>query len=542
MKDVLYLESDEEITSAIDKLLAVSAEQVSIVVPKRSTLLQSVVNQKLLKRAADDAGKQVVLVTTDRTAIHLAGKVGLAVAASLKAEAAVPELPAQAEEVGETVEESEPAPPPTAAAAITANKPEPKVTKPSFAKPMLVRTPVSSEPIAASGKRLKVPNFNNLQKRILIGGGIVGILLIFFMGNFFLKSAKVTLFAKGTQVPADFTFTADPTVKDSDAPKSILAAQSVKIEKDLTTTFTATGKKDVGTKSQGTMTVANCGDAANHTFVAGTRFQSPDGKIFRSTADVTVPGGTFFFGNCSPGKASVNVEADQAGDTYNLGPAHYTIPALPANQQPYIYGDGTQMSGGTSKQITVVTQADIDKAKGDLVDKNKDGALTDLQDKVASGYQLLNESFDQTVSQIVSSPALDAEAGEASLNLHLIYSGLAVGQSDYANLITTQEQKLVGDQNQIYDDGAGDAKLTADKKDASGRQPFHFSGLAFAGAKIDTTALAKQLAGKRYGDAADLASKQPGVDHVEISIWPGFSTSMPGLSGKIKIEIKAVKQ
>lgn len=542
MKDVLYLESDEEITSAIDKMLAISAEQISIVVPKRSTLLQSVVNQKLLKRAADDAGKQVALVTTDRTAIHLAGKVGLAVAASLKADAAVPEMPKQADEVGETVEESEPAPPPAAAAVMAANKPEPKVTKPSFAKPMLVRTPVSGEPIPANGKRLKVPNFNNLQKRVVIGGGVVGLLLLFFIGNFFLKSAKVTLFAKGTEVPATFSFTADPTLKDSDAPKALLAAQAVKIEKDVSTNFTATGKKDVGTKAQGTMTVSNCGDNASHTFVAGTRFQSADGKIFRSTADVTVPGGTIFFGSCSPGKASVNVESDQAGDTYNLGPAHYTIPALPANQQPYIYGDGTQMSGGTSKQITVVTQADIDKAKADLLDKNKDGALNDLQDKVSSGYQLLNESFDQNVSQVVSTPALDAEASDTKLDLHLIYSGLAVQQADYNNLINAQEQKLVGDQNQIYDNGAGDAKLTADKKDASGRQLFHFDGTAFAGAKIDTAALAKQMAGKRYGDAADLASKQPGVDHVEISIWPSISTSMPSLSSKIKIEIKAVKQ
>src|SRR5262245_43647295 len=102
MKDnALYLEVDEDITSAIDKLQKLPGDAARIVVPKRSTMLQSIINLKLLKKAAADSGKELVLVTNDRIATDLAGRVGLAVAPSLGATAAVPETTAAAPVAGD---------------------------------------------------------------------------------------------------------------------------------------------------------------------------------------------------------------------------------------------------------------------------------------------------------------------------------------------------------------------------------------------------------------------------------------------------------
>src|SRR5476651_2328216 len=87
--NALYLEVDEDITSAIDKLTKSQGGSVQIVVPKRSTMLQSIINLKLLKKAADSGGKELVLVTSDRIATELASRVGLAVAPSIGAKAVV---------------------------------------------------------------------------------------------------------------------------------------------------------------------------------------------------------------------------------------------------------------------------------------------------------------------------------------------------------------------------------------------------------------------------------------------------------------------
>jgi hypothetical protein len=87
---VLYLEVDEDITSAIDKLGKNTSDSIQVVTAKRSTLFQSVINLRLLKKAADDAGKSLVLVTSDRVSTNLAGRIGVPVATQVGGSAEVP--------------------------------------------------------------------------------------------------------------------------------------------------------------------------------------------------------------------------------------------------------------------------------------------------------------------------------------------------------------------------------------------------------------------------------------------------------------------
>ena len=111
MKDnALYLEVDEDITSAIDKLSKAPAGPVQIVVPKRSTMLQSIINLKLLKKAADQSGKELVLVTGDRIASELAARVGLAVAPAIGATAVMskPSIPEQLKNNEEIIDADDP--------------------------------------------------------------------------------------------------------------------------------------------------------------------------------------------------------------------------------------------------------------------------------------------------------------------------------------------------------------------------------------------------------------------------------------------------
>ena len=89
---VLYLDADTEITEAIEQLKEAKDQEVRLVVPSRSALLQSSVNVKLLKKAAQDSKKDLVLVTNDKITKNLAGSAGLAVASSVKASAQVPDI------------------------------------------------------------------------------------------------------------------------------------------------------------------------------------------------------------------------------------------------------------------------------------------------------------------------------------------------------------------------------------------------------------------------------------------------------------------
>jgi hypothetical protein len=569
MKDnALYLEADEDITSAIDKLQKSPADTVQIVVPKRSTLLQSIINLKLLKKAASAAGKEVVLVTGDRIAGDLAARVGLAVASSVGAKAVMNEAkPAPRPSTEDEVIDADD---PVSTSAEAADAEAAASTPPAKAKrPLLKRREVSDDPApsplsqvsktAAAGAaadsadadddssspakpKLKVPNYNKLQKRLLWAGLAVFLVGGYFLAMFLFASAKVTLYANATKVNIDTNFTVDPegaTNKD----EAVLAGKAVTVNKDLSGPFTPTGQKDAGTKAAGTMTIYNEYDMSPHTLVAGTRFQAPDGKIFVTKADTSVPGATVgLVGGkitLSPGKSDpVPVEATANGDSYNEAPARYTIVAYTGDMQAKIYGQGAQMSGGTTKTVTVVTQPDVDAAAAALIAKDKDNAKRELERDVPDGYILLEASSTTKTVSTTPAPAVNAEATTAQVTIKVAYTGLAVKKTEYEEFLLAQETKQVGDKNQIYDDGIKTAEITAANPDRSGRQTFHFTTEAYAGTKIDTTDLTKQLAGKRYGDAMDLAARQPSVSRVEINQVPSWSSKLPGRSDKITVSIK----
>jgi hypothetical protein len=559
MKDnALYLEVDEDITSAIDKLQKLTADSVQIVVPKRSTMLQSIINLKLLKKAAADSGKELVLVTNDRIATDLAGRVGLAVAPSLGAEAVMAsraeQAPSTADEVIEA-DDPEPELDPAAVAPAAAATTE-QAAKPAFKLPRFARREVGDKPAVPAGAAAtskaatdapadgsstgpKVPNFNQMRKRLLWIGAAASLIVVYLVAMYFLASAKVTLYASGNKIDIDLTFTADPDLKQTDVEKGVLAAQAVTLSKDLTGPITPTGKKDVGTKAGGTITVSN-GMGVEQTLVAGTQFAAPSGRIFRSNGEIVVPAAHLNSGGDKVnGQASVAVTADQAGDMFNEAPAAYTIPKL---NNPKVTAQGGQMSGGTSKTITVVTQADIDKAKAEIIEKDKEDGQRALEGRVPSGYTGLKASSQQKVDSATANPGLDQEATAATLTLKVTYTELAVKQTEYQELVRAQEQEQIGDDNQIYKDGLGQAEVTMTDQDRAGRAIFHLTTEAYGGAKLDQAALAKQLAGKKYGDAVDAASRVPGVQRAEVQLSPAWITSVPKRTSQVKVIIEVAEK
>ena len=72
-KDTIYIDIDDEITGIIDKVTASNGKIVALVLPKRASVFQSIVNMKLLKRAADSEKKNLVLITSAAGFLPLAG-------------------------------------------------------------------------------------------------------------------------------------------------------------------------------------------------------------------------------------------------------------------------------------------------------------------------------------------------------------------------------------------------------------------------------------------------------------------------------------
>ncbi len=104
-KETIYIDVDDEITAIIDKLQNAKGNIVALVLPKRATVMQSVVNMKLLKRTAQQAGKNLVLVTNEASLLPLAGLVGMHVAETPSSKPTIPTAPDQPSDEPESVDE-----------------------------------------------------------------------------------------------------------------------------------------------------------------------------------------------------------------------------------------------------------------------------------------------------------------------------------------------------------------------------------------------------------------------------------------------------
>ncbi len=79
MRQVFYIESDEEILSVVDRLRVSRADETVFVFPQGALVLRSIVNLYLFDREAKKRGKRVTIVTQDEMGTTMAEKVGIPV-------------------------------------------------------------------------------------------------------------------------------------------------------------------------------------------------------------------------------------------------------------------------------------------------------------------------------------------------------------------------------------------------------------------------------------------------------------------------------
>lgn len=58
-KDTIYIDAEDEITAIVEKIKNSPKQIIALVLPKRASVFQSIVNMKLVKRIADNEKKML---------------------------------------------------------------------------------------------------------------------------------------------------------------------------------------------------------------------------------------------------------------------------------------------------------------------------------------------------------------------------------------------------------------------------------------------------------------------------------------------------
>ncbi len=319
-----------------------------------------------------------------------------------------------------------------------------------------------------------------------------------------------------------------------------IPGQLFNVEKNDTQTFPTTGEKEVAQKARGKITVFNEYGTATQVLIATTRFQTPDGLIFRTLKSVVVPGTTVVAGKIIPGSLSVDVIADKPGQSYNIPAGKFGIPAFSEKgdtvRYEKIYGKSDEaMKGGAVGKAKVVTDSDFNTAKQTLSDQ----VAKDVQDSLktqTAGLKVINASAIK-----LKEPESTAKIDEAADNFMMAVSGaiktIGFKEDDLKNLIKQSIEKT-----KTSNLTAIPEKLTISYGDivfdeASNTITFavHIVGNGYA--KVDADKIKMDLAGKNEQGIKDYFKTAVGVESARVVLSPFWVKRIPQDETRTNLQI-----
>ena len=366
-------------------------------------------------------------------------------------------------------------------------------------------------------------------------GFFVTISIIFLLGTgAFIFLPKATVSVTPQSVSQNLSMEFEGSTNSSSTGDNVVPIRLVEKDEEITVTGTASGASaGNGSKATGKVLIYNEYGPDPQQLVATTRFQSDDGKIFRLSKGVTVPGVTQQNGQSVPGVVEAVIVADAAGSAYNVGPTSFSIPGFSGGPKVgKIYAKSkVAMSSGTSTGSTgavAIAASDIEQVKKDAADKFRESFATSLSGEIASDERFIKETLDVAVTGNPTVPSVGTVS--SSFEYKATFHGKAFVFSenrlrDVADAALRKQASIdAGYSTQgitfRYDGGTADY--------ASGSLHFKVGINTLFVAPIDTAALRQDFLGKNQDEIKQVLSSHPEVKTVEIELTPkGLSLGVP---------------
>lgn len=364
-------------------------------------------------------------------------------------------------------------------------------------------------------------------------GGVLPVLLVVVLGgagvlHLFFAKAEVTLWPQTRAITLLEPFVAQSGAREG----SGLSFTTLSVTKEGTRLFEASSKTVKEDRAAGTIRVFNAYTASPQTLIAQTRFVSEGGKMFRTPSRLTVPGMT----DRGPGFIDVKVVAAEAGEDYNIGPSNFSLPGLSGSPlYTAIYAESTEpMTGGSEREVSVVSKEDIEAAKDALIAELTEKAAQDLLSRVPEG---MAASEDSIVEEVLEADSL-VEAGAELKQFNVTASVAAIAYlfskedldalaEDFLAGELGVTERIVPQKTKVYFEGVtvqGEGKVSLELGIAAEAYEY-----------VDPTELKIRLRGKAKNEAASILSSYEAFLQADISLWPFWIGSVPGNVDKLEI-------
>lgn len=345
-------------------------------------------------------------------------------------------------------------------------------------------------------------------------------LAIFIGIQFFLSFATVNVWPSARTVLFQGMVTAQSDVPQIDFINGVIPGKIVQVEKTATKLYPATGKIANEAKAQGIVKVFNTNPQKSQILIAGTRFISQEGKLFRSQARIVID---------SMGFQDVQVVAAETGPEYNIGPASFSLPGLAGTPlYTLVYGKSSQaMKGGSKSQVSVVTDEDISQAKNSLADSAMKLAKDELMQQNISPYSLSQDDLDEQIIETSSLIKSGVQLQQFTVKAKVRVAGLAFQKPQLNEFVLHMLETQVAD-GETADPKSFQISYTIKSFSVDTQQMIlAVSAQIHAHESVDLASLRTLLKGQKESDAKRFLDGYGKFEKSQILFWPFWIHAIP---------------
>lgn len=362
-----------------------------------------------------------------------------------------------------------------------------------------------------------------------------------FAAYYYVPSATVSITIQAKPITETINITLKDGATQVDQDSSTIPASYSTKEISGQDEVAVTGTKTVGDPSVGEVTIYNR-TSLPKTLLKGTTLSANSLK-FTLDSDVTVASKSAGADYVDvPGKANVKITASAFGSAGNLkSGTEFTIASF--TKDSFVAKNDSALSGGTSQEVTVVSESDkaalLKSLKAKLSAELKDSMLPDQNSGenffvVEDDLKIVEEKYSSKIGDTATSLSADVtlsmgiltynQADIQQLVKNTIETSVPSGylRTEIPPTITLRDTKLLEDNNVT---GVADVTL-------------------YVVPTIDSLGIIEAIKGKKYAEASAFLSSVPSVVGSQITLSPNLPprlSSLPHNAQRIIIKVMTTK-
>ncbi len=565
MTKTLYLNLEDDVAKIVAKLKREKSESAVLVFPKKSFIFSDSINLKLLKKQIDMIDKEVFILTMDERGQEYAQAAGFQLKHLPKSSRAnsfsdirprttrVPETVAVAEMIAEVAAEEDAQDPEpvyeepiikTAPRRASAERSRSFITPAKISRPNIRSTEAAPLRVAhkdnvfmPAGSKVAPPRTRKSYRAYVIGFIALALVVVMLLVLVVLPSASIVVYAKNQSIARDLDITADVNAQTTDSSKLTVPVVVVNETQTIADNFQANGKKELGSKAEGRIAIYN---------LTGSPM-----ALKAATTTLTVGSKTYVFKQDQPlvkaltsaasdANATVaDVVATEGGESFNV-PAgtrmEITNQAFGSQPQRLYAKTVTQIVGGNSRFVSVVSKEDMDNAQKELTKRVVDGINANLAAREA---RLVEGAYNISVISYITDKPEGTEGQNFASTLQVNISGLAFNENALKNMVRQRLLTTLGAGRNLQDANVDKVIYKIKNLDLqNGLMQLSLHYESNAKPNLQQQDIRNKVAGKTKEEASDVILANPDVDHIEITVQPAWQSSLPRFGSKIHLEIK----